>query len=151
MLALLAGSALGLTDCKKNSEPAPDNRSQQEIWLTGTGWNMQFISQVLTSGGVATTGSGSPASYGFPRCTLDDITHYNRDRTVTVDEGPLQCQPPATGSTWDFAANETEIVTGSSSTHYKIVSLTATTLQLERTVADPGGTTIVQTTTYAAR
>ncbi|MBF9144269.1 hypothetical protein [Hymenobacter properus] len=151
-LALLAGCAFGLTDCKKKSEPEPDKRSQREIWLTSAGWNIQLITQVITSGGTTSTHSGSPASYGFPLCALDDIIHYNRDRTVTVEEGPLTCQPPTTGGTWDFAANETELVSSSSPAYRnKIVSLTATTLELEISETDSYGNTIVQTTTYAAK
>lgn len=150
-LALLASSTFGLTNCKKDKEPEPDKRSQREIWLTSTGWNRQSVTQVYSDAtGTSTTNTASPATF-FPPCTLDDIDHYNRDRSFIVDDGQAKCQAPAAASTWDFAANEMEIVIQPSSYRYKIVSLTATTLVLEIGETYPDGTKVTQTTSYAAR
>jgi hypothetical protein len=152
-LALLTGSAFGLTDCKKNSEPEPDKRSQREIWLTTPGWNRQSIIDAYTTpAGVVTTYT-SPASSYFLSCALDDLTHFNTNRTLTVDDGPIQCQPPSPPSTttWAFATNETEIVFDAATKGSKIATLTDTTLALEFTEILSDGTTWVQTQTYVAR
>jgi hypothetical protein len=93
-LALLTSSMFGLTNCKKDKEPEPDKRSQREIWLTSAGWNMQSVTDVvMTSTGIVTTSTSSPAAY-FPACALDDRQHYNADRTLTVDDGPQKCPAP---------------------------------------------------------
>jgi len=112
---------------------------------------MQRVTQVITTGGLTTTNTSSPAGL-FPSCTLDYIKHFNADRTVTIDDGPFICQPPA-AYTWDFAANETEMVFSSPSFSYrsKIAALTATTLELVDSDAFPDGTTIVQTAAYVAK
>jgi hypothetical protein len=54
-------------------------------------------------------------------------------------------------STWDFAANETEIVLDSAPNGTKIAALTATNLALEYTETFSDGTTWVQTQIFAAR
>lgn len=152
-LALLIGSTLGLTNCKKNSVPEPDNRSQREIWLTTPGWSMQSIKDVQTTpAGVVTTSTSPPAAF-FAPCQLDDLYHFNTDRTFTVDDGPLKCQPPATPSTttWSFAANETQIVYNASTKGSEITTLTATTLALAYRDTAANGTTFVQTVTYVSR
>lgn len=149
-LALVASSTFCLTDCKKDKEPDPDNRSQQEMWLTSSGWNVQRLVQVqTTAAGVVTIDTISLAI--FDPCHLDDLNHFNADHTFTVDDGPIKCQPPTPGTTWNLASNETEIVFGTATRGSKIATLTATTLALEDTDTTPYGTTIVQTITYAAR
>ncbi|MBF9224083.1 hypothetical protein [Hymenobacter ruricola] len=153
ILALLTGSAFGLTNCKKDKEPEPDKRSQREIWLTTTGWNKQSITDAYTTPVGVVTSSTSPPSNYFPACALDDLDHFNADRTLTIEDGPLQCQsstPPST-ITWAFAANETEIIFNPAGVSNKITTLTATTLALTYTEAMPDGTTWNQTVTYAAR
>ncbi|MBH8556460.1 hypothetical protein [Hymenobacter negativus] len=152
-LALCAGGALGLTACKKHQEPAPDTRSQREIWLTTPGWSMQTIKDELTTpAGVVTTSTSTPASF-FDPCHLDDLTRFNADRTFTVDDGPIKCPQPATSSTntWSFAANETEILFSNATKSNKITTLTATTLALTYNETYPDGTMWTQTVTYAAK
>jgi hypothetical protein len=128
-LALLASGTVGLANCKKDKELDPDKRSQREIWLTSSGWKLQrFVQTETTPTGVVST-IDFPPSY-FPACQQDNLIHFNADRTLTTDEGPLQCQPPMPPTTWEFAANETEIAYGSQTRHAKIVDLTATTLVL---------------------
>jgi hypothetical protein len=152
-LSLFMSSALGLTNCKKDKEPDPDKRSQREIWLTTPGWNMQRIDEVTTTpAGVVTTNSLLPSDF-FAPCNLDDLSHFNADRTFTVDDGPLKCQPPSSPSTetWAFDANETEILFGTATMGTKITTLTATILVLAYTDTFSDGTTFVQKITYAAK
>ena len=150
---LLAGSAVGLTNCKKDKETEPDKRSQREIWLTGAGWIRQSITDTYTSPAGVATSYTSPASHFFPICALDDLTHFNANRTLTVDDGPQQCQPPAPPSTttWEFGANETEIVFDAKAPGQKIATLTATALALEFAETQPDGTKWVQTQNYTAK
>ena len=152
-LALCAGGALGLTNCKKHPEPVPDTRSQREIWLTTPGWNMQSIKDELTTpAGVVTTTTNSPAAFFFT-CQLDDLYHFNADRTYTVDDGPVKCaQPPAPSTTtWRFGADETEILLSTATKSSKITALSATTLALTYTDVYSDGTKLAQTVTYTAK
>ena len=152
-LALFISSTFCLTDCKKDREPEPDKRSQREIWLTTPGWNLQSIIDVRTTPvGVVTTDSLSPSVF-FSACNLDDLTHFNADQTLTIDDGTIKCQPPAPPSTgtWAFGTNETEIVFDAAAPGRKIATLTATTLALEFAETYPDGTIWVQTQTYVAK
>lgn len=152
-LALLTSSTFCLTDCKKEKAPEPDKRSQREIWLTTSGWNMQLITDVYTTPAGVVTSDTLPPSTFFPACALDDLRRFNADRTLTIDDGLLQCLPPSPPSTktWAFGANETEIVFNPGTTSTKITTLTATTLALAYSETYPDGTTWVQTQTFAAR
>jgi hypothetical protein len=54
-------------------------------------------------------------------------------------------------NTWEFGANETEILFNGAAKGSKITTLTATTLALTYSETSPDGSTFVQTVTYAAR
>ena len=157
-LALLTSSAVGLTDCKKNSEPEPPKPSQREIWLTTPGWKLDGFAITETTAAGAVTTTNYPLTL-FEPCGLDDLDYYHRDKTFTKDEGSNKCSAIfpdfLTSGTWAFASDETVIlvVNPKQSKPYPshIRTLTATAMALV-SPADtlPNGTTSVKVRTYVA-
>ena len=152
-LMLLPASLLTLTECSKSSEPTPVKPSEREVFLTTPGWNIKaYVEEVTTPSGVVTTTDILPY---FDPCFSDDLNHFNADRTFTIDEGPVKCGITyPSGSTWEFASNETEFVFGPSqpgANHSKILTLTATTLSYSDTSIEPNGTKRVVIHTYSAK
>lgn len=150
-LALLTTSTLVLTECSKSSEAAP-SESERERFLTTPGWNTTAYVEVLTTAsGVVTTTDILPT---FDACFMDDLNHFNADKSFTVDDGPIKCGISFPSSNWGFASNETELVFDPGQpgeAHYQILTLTATTLTFAETSVSPDGTRRTLIKTCSAR
>jgi hypothetical protein len=129
-LALLTSSPLVLTECHKNEEPPTPTVTEREKWLTTSNWLTDNVQEEqITAAGVVTV---TPLSLSlFDPCSVDDVYHYRPDRTFILEEGPLACSHrTVVPGTWEFASNETELVTkmAGNTSRYPIRILTATTL-----------------------
>ena len=157
LLALLASSTLGLTECKKSSGPDPKKTSERETWLTTSGWRLErYVVVETTAAGVVTT-TDYPLT-AFDACSLDDLQYYRSDKSYAVNEGPTKCSDAypsyLISGTWNFASNETAIIINPSqpdATRYQIQTLTATTFSNTATTTDSNGATSVQTRTFSAQ
>ncbi|GAB3878842.1 hypothetical protein GCM10028824_41280 [Hymenobacter segetis] len=105
--------------------------------------------------GTTVTNDVRPYNATLP-CAQDDYTHFNTDRTVVVNQGPVKCSPSGAQTSsgkWEFASNETEMLFDPGTPpdiHYRIQELTATTLSYVETSVSVSGTQFVRTTTYTA-
>jgi hypothetical protein len=148
-LALLANSTLLLTECSKSSELAPPQLTEREKFLTAPNWQITSVVMVQTTpAGVVTSTEILPI---VAPCSLDDFTHYNIDKTFTINEGALVCVCTETPKTWAFASNETELILGGGAQHHQIRSLSATTLSYAYTTTYPDGEVNTEIRTYSAR
>lgn len=116
------------SSCKKDDEDLSNTDR-----LTGK----NFIMTAWTIDPPVDIGAG-PFSDLFallPACTIDDITTFNADGTMTVDEGASKCEqgdPQTTSGTWSFIDNESKLSTtvDDITQIMNIVELTENTLRL---------------------
>lgn len=126
ILMIVAG--LGLTQCNvtgNGDDPTPNPNISKTELLAGT----SSKAWVLTSSKID---GDEVIDQSFP-CTRDDNMVYRTTKTYEWNEGGSKCnakdpQVYETG-TWEFNTGETEIIL-SKELHYKIVKLTANTLQI---------------------
>lgn len=120
--------AMGLTQCNvtgNGDDPTPDPSISKTELLAGT----SSKAWVLTSSKI----DGDEVINQALACTRDDNMVYRTAKTYEWNEGATKCraQDPQiyeTG-TWEFNTGETEIIL-SKELHYKIIKLTANTLQI---------------------
>ncbi|QNH60751.1 carboxypeptidase-like regulatory domain-containing protein [Hymenobacter sediminicola] len=81
-------------------------------------------------------------------CFNDDFVQFKVDKTMVYDDGLVKCQatyPQTIASTWQFTANETELLLGANLTRYRVLQLTASVLQIVTTSTANDVTTTVDT------
>jgi hypothetical protein len=146
-------SLLALTSCSKDSDDddgpsnSPfgsignsggnnnnNNNGSRTQMLTGKTWSPVTVSinPPADVNGDGTTESDLTPLY--QQCNLDDIYDFKTDQSYTGDEGPTKCDPNSPQvfeqGTWNWAANETQIVltTGGQNATLNIDSFSATQL-----------------------
>jgi hypothetical protein len=125
---LMIMAALGLTQCHvtgNGDDPTPNPTASKTELLAGT----SSKAWVLTSSKI----NGKEVLNQSLPCTRDDNMVYRTAKTYEWNEGGSKCnakdpQVYETG-TWEFNTGETEIIL-SKELRYKIVQLTANTLQV---------------------
>jgi hypothetical protein len=133
----LIGLGITFVSCKKET-PTPTPAPTKTELLTGENW--MLTSYVIDN--VELNGQ-------FTSCQQDNLTIFNANNTITIDEGPTKCDPldPQTsdGGAWSFNPTETLITLNSS--EYELEILNSTTLKIKNTVVG-GGMTIISTITF---
>jgi hypothetical protein len=118
----------------------------------------------LTGKWVITAMTVSPAILGvtdmfstFDACEKDDLTIFNADGTITMDEGVLKCDPSSPQSyndgAWTLSTDNKTLTitsTGSDPEIFTIVSLTSTSLVGSSAKVD-GGVSYTMTVTMAKK
>jgi hypothetical protein len=128
-LALALATVLMFSSSCKKDDDDPSNTDK----ITGK----NFVMTAWTIDPPVDIGAG-PFSDLFallPACTKDDITVFNADGTMTLDEGASKCEqgdPQTTSGTWSFIDNETKLSTtvDGNTQVMDIVELTENTLRL---------------------
>jgi len=137
-LAIIAlGLGITIVSCKKET-PTPTLAPTKTELLTGKNWlltsyvmdNVEYYDMIES-------------------CQQDNLTIFNANNTVTIDEGPTKCDPldPQTtdGGAWSFNSTETFITLDGE--EYELEILNSTTLKVKNTVED-GGVIIISTITF---
>ncbi len=129
---LLIGLGITFVSCKKET-PTPTPAPTKTELLTGGNWtltsyvmdNVEYYDQIAS-------------------CQQDNLTIFNTNNTVTIDEGPTKCDPidPQTsyGGAWSF--NPTETIITLDGSEYELEILNSTTLKIKNTVVNGGMTSI---------
>jgi hypothetical protein len=132
ILATLVLAVMIFTSCEEN-ESKP---SKKEL-LSGKNWK-------VTAWTVTPAYEGTTNVYAIlPSCTKDDLTKFDKNGSVTSDEGGSKCDPDddqiATG-TWSFNTDETIVsVTYKGETvNYKILDLTSSSVKIEYEEVEDG-------------
>ena len=136
---LVLGLGITIVSCKKETPtPTPIPAPTKTELLTGGNWmltsyvmdNVEYYDQIAS-------------------CQQDNLTIFNTNNTVTIDEGPTKCDPidPQTsdGGAWSFNPTETLITLNSS--EYELEILNSTTLKIKNT-AQIAGVTSISTITF---
>jgi len=137
-LAIIAlGLGITIVSCKKETPTPPLAPTKTEL-LTGKNWlltsyvmdNVEYYDMIES-------------------CLQDNLTIFNTNNTVTIDEGSTKCDPldPQTsdGGAWSFNSTETFITLDGE--EYELEILNSTTLKVKNTVED-GGVIIISTITF---
>ena len=129
---LVLGLGITVVSCKKET-PTPTPAPTKTELITGGNWmltsyvmdNVEYYDQIAS-------------------CQQDNLTIFNTNNTVTIDEGLTKCDPldPQTsyGGAWSFNATETLITLDCS--EYELEILNSTTLKIKNTVVNGGMTSI---------
>ena len=136
---LVLGLGITIVSCKKETPtPTPIPAPTKTELITGGNWmltsyvmdNVEYYDQIAS-------------------CQQDNLTIFNTNNTVTIDEGPTKCDPidPQTsdGGAWSFNPTETLITLDGS--EYELEILNSTTLKIKNTVVN-GGMTSISTITF---
>ncbi len=134
---LVLGLGITIISCKKET-PTPTPAPTKTELITGGNWmltsyvmdNVEYYDQITS-------------------CQQDNLTIFNTNNTVTIDEGPTKCDPldPQTsyGGAWSFNPTETLITLDGS--EYELEVLNSTTFKIKNTVVN-GGMTSISTITF---
>ena len=138
LLPLLTSGGLLMAGCRKSADPVPP--PTQTTLLTGPKWRVTANTFTESANGVTRTEDTYAKTRG---CYLDNYVKFNRDQTLTLDEGPTTCPqsvPQNLTYAWKFNADESALLYGpdaSSYATYEVRQLTAATLHLRQTVTAP--------------
>lgn len=131
---LVLGLGITIVSCKKET-PTPTPVPTKTELITGKNWmltsyvmdNVEYYDQIAS-------------------CQQDNLTIFNANNTVTIDEGLTKCDPlaPQTsdGGAWSFNPTETLITLDGS--EYELEILNSTTLKIKNT-AQVGGMPSIST------
>jgi hypothetical protein len=131
---LVLGLGITVVSCKKET-PTPTPVPTKTELITGKNWmltsylidNVEYYDQIAS-------------------CQQDNLTIFNTNNTVTIDEGLTKCDPldPQTsyGGAWYF--NPTETLMFLDGSEYELEVLNSTTLKIKNT-AQIGGVTSIST------
>ena len=131
---LVLGLGITVVSCKKET-PTPTPAPTKTELITGKNWiltsyvmdNVEYYDQIAS-------------------CQQDNLTIFNTNNTVTIDEGLTKCDPldPQTsyGGAWYF--NPTETLMFLDGSEYELEVLNSTTLKIKNT-AQVGGVTSIST------
>ena len=124
---------LAIAACKKDVP-------REELLTSGSWRGESSIATVL--------GLSINLNDSLPACAKDDLTNFQTDKNVLIDEGPTKCDPsdPQTYSlgTWSLSENDTKLSFGG--TNYDIQELSDSRLKLSGPFGGLGITGTIEVT-----
>lgn len=153
-LLLVSGLALTLMfSCNKkvdNPEPA---KTKTQL-LTAQTWKIQTVEARTYVGADPGSAPYINITSQVPACNLDNLTIFLAAGTYELNEGASKCATAnpqiVSAGTWAFANSETRInvVTGSGTQAFEVVSMSETQMVLTTVLAGSGGSNTQTKTTF---
>lgn len=142
------------TSCQKDKDDGPGTPDVAEM-ISGT-WQMTALT---VDPAIDWFGTGTQVHNIYaqlPTCVKDDLTVFNKNGTVSFDEGPTKCfpeDPQTTGGTWALSVDQKVLsVTQEGETEsWEIGEINTNGMKFEYEETDDNGLTYTFSVTFAKK